>query len=403
MQSLSDEELANLISAGESERVEFKQSLRGNAPQGIREAICAFANDLAGNRLPGIVAVGVSDDGTPSNLPIDDALLRQLADMRSDGNIVPPPSMLVEKRLLSDVEIAVVTVDPSDSPPVRFDGRIHVRIGPRRHIATAQDERILNERRRFKDRPFDVQPVPTAKVADLDLALFTTQYLRQAVAPDVLETNDRSETERLASTKMIASASDPTPTVLGLLLIGTRVRDFLPGAYTQFLRIAGHELSGPIIDEAVIDGTIVDIIRNIEAKLDSHNRRSVSFTESPTERRSETYPAVALQQLVRNAIMHRTYEATHAPVRVTWFDDRFEILSPGGPFGAVNAANFGGPGITDYRNPNLAEAMRVLGYVQRFGAGIAIARRALREHGLPEPIFEPTPEFVLVTIMAAQK
>ena len=66
--------------------------------------------------------------------------------------------------------------------------------------------------------------------------------------------------------------------------------------------------------------------------------------------------------------MHRTYESTNAPVRVSWFSDRIEILSPGGPFGAVTADTFGQHGITDYRNPNLA--MRTLGFVQRFGVGI---------------------------------
>ena len=85
----------------------------------------------------------------------------------------------------------------------------------------------------------------------------------------------------------------------------------------------------------------------------------------------------ALRQLVRNAYMHRSYEATNTPIRVYWFDDRIEIHNPGGPFGSVTPENFGQPGITDYRNPNLAEALRALGYVQRFGAGIAIARKAL--------------------------
>jgi ATP-dependent DNA helicase RecG len=30
------------------------------------------------------------------------------------------------------------------------------------------------------------------------------------------------------------------------------------------------------------------------------------------------------------AVMHRAYEATHAPVRVYWYDDRIEISNPGG-------------------------------------------------------------------------
>jgi ATP-dependent DNA helicase RecG len=95
------------------------------------------------------------------------------------------------------------------------------------------------------------------------------------------------------------------------------------------------------------------------------------------------YPLVALQQLARNAILHRTYEGTNAPVRISWFSDRIEIHSPGGPYGQVTEANFGQPDATDYRNPYLAEAMRNLGYVQKFGVGIALARRAMEKNGNP--------------------
>jgi ATP-dependent DNA helicase RecG len=76
--------------------------------------------------------------------------------------------------------------------------------------------------------------------------------------------------------------------------------------------------------------------------------------------------------------MHRAYDSTNAPIRVYWFTDRIEIISPGGSFGIVTEANFGQSGIADYRNPNLAEAMKVLGFVQRFGVGIATAKRAWR-------------------------
>lgn len=72
-----------------------------------------------------------------------------------------------------------------------------------------------------------------------------------------------------------------------------------------------------------------------------------------------------------------------APIRVTWFDDRIEIVSPGGPFGEVTTESLGLPGVTDYRNPSLAEAMRALGWVQKFGAGIETARAALRKNGNP--------------------
>lgn len=254
---------------------------------------------------------------------------------------------------------------------------------------------------RHRDRPFDVQPVPSAALTDLNSLLFEEMYLPAAFASDVLEENDRSYEQRLAATKMIASAESPTPTVLGVLVLATRTRDFVPGAYIQFLRIAGTSLGDPIVDEQLIDGTVHDVLRRIDEKLVSHNRTAVDFTSATVEQRTQPYPLVALQQLVRNAVLHRTYEVTNAPVRIYWYDDRIEITNPGGAFGVVTPENFGEPGVTDYRNPNLAEALRVLGFVQHFGAGIPTARRALESNGNPPLEFDVQPTFVGVTVWAA--
>lgn len=86
---------------------------------------------------------------------------------------------------------------------------------------------------------------------------------------------------------------------------------------------------------------------------------------------------------------------------MSWFDDRIEILSPGGPYGAVTPENFGRPGLADYRNPNLAEALRVLGFVQRYGVGIPTARRELERNGNPAPEFTVEPTYVSVIVRSA--
>lgn len=304
---------------------------------------------------------------------VSDDLLLSLASIKTDGNIVPPPSLFVERRLLQGGEVAVVTVLPCDTPPVRYQGRVHVRWGPRRGLATVQDERILNERRRHRDRPFDIQPMRDSALDELDRLRFEQEYLPSLVARDVLDANERSFEQKLAATKMVLAENEPVPTVLGLLVVGKSPSDWLPGAYTQFLRLAGNDLAAPVVDEVQIFGTVADQIRRLEEKLAAHNLRGVRFIDVATEEQREAYPLDALRQLVRNAQMHRSFEATNTPVRVYWFDDRIEIHNPGGPFGSVTPENFGQPGITDYRNPNLAEALRALGYVQRFGAGIAIA------------------------------
>ncbi|MDH3460260.1 MAG: putative DNA binding domain-containing protein [Burkholderiaceae bacterium] len=399
---LSDEELKLSLDDLESDRSERKESYKGDAPETVRQAICAFANDLPGHQLAGVVFIGVRNDGHPVGLPITDELLRTLSDIRSDGNIQPMPSMSVEKRILKGSEVAVITVLPADAPPVRYKGRTYIRTGPRRDIASQQDERILNERRRHQNLPFDLQPVPFARLADLSRSIFESEYLPGAFAADVLDANDRSYEERLSACRMIESVDKPVPTVLGCLVLGNRPRDLIPCGYVQFLRLDGVELDAPILDEAAIDGRLGEVLTRTDEKIKANISTAVDIQSSATERRYADYPLAALQQLVRNAVMHRSYEATNAPVRFTWFSDRIEIVNPGGPYGIVTCENFGSPGITDYRNPHLAEAMKVLGYVQRFGVGIAIARRLLSQNGNPPPVFEPRDTHVLVTLRRAE-
>ncbi len=394
----TQDELEAMLADLESDLVERKESLQGDTPRKIREAVCAFANDLPDHQRPGVVFVGADDAGAPVGLEITDRLLLQLADVKTDGNIVPPPTLTVRKHALRGTPVAVIAVWPSDAPPVRHRGRIWIRVGPRRAIASAQDERILNEKRRHRDPHFDVQPVPTAGVADLDLRRFDEEYLPLAVDAASLAENDRRPEERLAAMKMIAGVDDPRPTIAGILVLGKNPQDFLPGAYAQFLRIAGTDLSDPVVDDGRCSGPIAHLVRCLDDKLLAHNRTAVDFTSGPTETRTPTYPMAALQQLVRNAVMHRTYEGTNAPIHVYWFDDRVEITSPGGPYGALTRENFGQPGLVDYRNQILAEAMRVLGLAQRYGAGIPTARRALLDNGQPEPDFRVEPNWVHCTV-----
>lgn len=401
MTSLTDAELIALITDLESDRAERKETWAGDAPEKGPQAVCAFANDLPNHQRPGVLFVGVDDRGNPKNITITDQLLLTLADLKSNGNILPPPTMTVEKRVLKGAEMAVVTVWPADAPPVRFKGRIWIRTGPRRGVASAQDERILNEKRRYRDLHFEAHPVSPCTLADLSRVTFENDYLPNAVAADILAANARSYPQRLASCGMIASVDDPIPTVLGLLCLGTSPRTWIPGSYIQFLRIRGTKLSDPVADEQEISGTITDILRRLDEKLAAHLTTSVDFTSQDREVRASPYPLVALQQLARNAVMHRTYEHTSAPVRVYWFDDRIEISNPGGPYGSITAQNFGQPGRADYRNPQLASAFKVLGYAQRFGAGILIAREALAKNGNPPPEFQIEQNFIAAIIFKA--
>lgn len=377
----------------ESDQVERKQSLADR--DRIRQAICAFANDLPGHRSPGYVFTGVDDAGKPTSLPITDTLLRQLADMRTDGNILPIPSLVVQKVTLQGVPVAVVEVHPSETPPVRHKGRVWIRVGPRRAIATPEEEKRLTERQVAGARTFDQRPCTSATVEDLLQELFRAEYLLRVADPNVIEENARTIEEQMASLRFV-DWRRRAPTHAGLLVFGRDPLQFLPGAYIQFVRFDGGTLADPVQDEKQITGDLRTQLLQLNSllPLQIHTAR-VPATGLRHEERPD-YPLVAIRELALNAVMHRTYEGTNAPVRINWFVDRVEIQNPGGLYGQVTPENY--ERVSDYRNPVIAEAMKVLGHVERFGTGIARANAALRRNGNPPAEFTFEPTHVLVTI-----
>jgi ATP-dependent DNA helicase RecG len=364
----------------ESPHVERKASLSTKSK--VEEAICAFANDLPGSGKVGVVLIGVDDKtGRPTGLEVSDQLLLTLTNIRSDGNILPFPNLTVYKATLDGVDLAVVEVKPSPSPPVRLRGRTVVRPGPRGATATRDEERILVERRRSFELSFDQRSVHGSTLADLDLRLFERELLPSAVTAEVLQENNRSPMEQLAALHL--ASPDGEPNVAGLLVLGSDPTGFIPGAYIQFLRLDGTELSDAVIDRKELIGPLPEVLRRLDEITNAHIRVATRLTDGPLETRLPDYPLLAMQQLLRNAVMHRNYETSHAPVQWFWFTDRVEIHNPGGLFGRVTPKTFGTPGGNDYRNPTVAAALHQLGFVQRFGMGVPLARKACAENGNP--------------------
>ena len=392
---LSDEALRQRLRDLEAFNVERTESAR-NADK-LGEAICAFANDLPDSRAPGVLFVGAKDDGGCAGIEITEQVVQTLMGFGRDGQIVPLPTLTVRKVTLDGCDLAVAEVAPSDSPPVRYKGRSWVRFGPARALATPEQERRLIERRRRAVLSFDEQPVLGATVVDLDLPRFETEYLPAAIAPDVLEANHRAVEDQLRALRLLGP--DGVPTVAGILVLGRDPRQFLPGAYLQFVRYDGTEITETLRDQREIDGALSDLLRRLDDVLEANIARRTDLSGGSTAIVPD-YPLLALQELARNAVIHRAYDGTNAPVRLTWYDDRVEITNPGGPFGAVSAETFGRPEATDYRTPVLASAAKDLGFVQRFGSGIPRARLALQRNGNPPPEFRVEAAFVNVTIRA---
>jgi ATP-dependent DNA helicase RecG len=326
----------------------------------------------------------VDDAGRPTGVvdTSDEALLA-LTNIRDEGSILDRPSIVVTAADYQGEPVVRVHVYASRTPPVRCDGVAYVRPGPSTRRASRDDERVLSERRIAAAAPFDVRLVPGASVDDLDLDLFRGEYLRSSVDATVLAENDRPVELQLASLRL--AAIDGAPTVLGVLLVGIDPTSYLPGAYLQFVRYEGEDVSGAVLDEQEVRSNVMNIAARLEAILRGHLHTRLVSVSGFREEPRPNYPIEALREVCMNAIMHRNYESSHAPVRIAWFDDRFEVTNPGGPFGQVRPDNF--DRVNDYRNPSLAAAMKSLGYVNQFGRGIGRIRASLRQNGNPAPEF----------------
>jgi ATP-dependent DNA helicase RecG len=388
---LTEAQLVKALSAVESDCVE--RTISTSDTDKFAQAICAFANDFPNHRRPGYLLLGVNDDGSLSGLQVTDALLQKLGAIRADGNVLPSPAMTVQKFCLDGGDVAVVEVLPSDMPPVRYKGRVYIRVGPRKAIANEQEERVLSERRTATVRSFDARPCVEAKLEDLALGQFDS-YRRAAVDTETIAANHRDIQQQLASLRMY-DFERASPTFAGILLFGKNPRYFLFGAYIQYLKLPGTDLTDMPEDQAEISGDLSSVLRELELRIKSIVQTSMYQVNGLEERLLPNYPEWALRELLMNAVMHRNYES-NTPVRFYVFSDHIEIQSSGGLYGDANASNF--PTRNSYRNPVIAEAMKALGFVNRFGYGVQRAQALLKENGNPPAEFVFDEHAVLVKI-----
>jgi ATP-dependent DNA helicase RecG len=394
---IDEMELLKLMGDLESFRVERTASTSDT--QKFSEAVCAFANDMAGAGLPGFLLIGVNDNtGNPTGLAATDQLLQMLAGLSADGNILPPPALVAYRITLSSGkgDVAVVEVQPSDIPPVRYKGVVRIRRGPRKAIANESEERILAERRVAGHVSYDAQPCSGSTLADLALDLFTTGYRSLAVDSEVIAENNRPIEVQLATLRFY-DLNKNCPTHAGMLLFGKNPLYYEQHAYLQYVHYDGIDQGADVASERQFSGDLLTVLRELDSFVKSLPTTRPVEESALRERLTYDYPPVALRELLMNAVMHRAYDQP-SPIRTLHFRDRVEITSPGPLYGLANASNF--PRQTSYRNPVIAEAMKVLGFVNRFGRGVERAQMALKDNGSTPAQFEFGDTFFGVSVSA---
>ncbi len=373
-----------LIAEMESDRIERTTSIREDK---LGPAICALSNDYPNHKQPGYILLGVNDNGDLAGAKWTDDDLQKIGGIKTNGNILPPPSIVVSPVFsFPNGEVVVVEVKPSHYPPIRYNGRCYIRVGARQAKATVEEERTLTERRVSFARSYDTLPAFGATLTDISIEYFKLNYLPEAIDKDTLQQNGRTIEQQLASLRLYDSR-EACPTNAAILLFGLNPLEFIPGAYIQYIKFSGKEMRDEdVLFEKRFSGAYITELKTIDdfIKVNIIKEKPIK-SDGFRESMIKNYSYWSLRELLMNAIMHRSYES-HAPIYIYEFSNRIEIVNPGGLYGDVNIHNF--PNASDYRNVAIAESMKILGYVNRFNYGIKNAKEELQKNGNPEPLFD---------------
>ena len=380
---MDEEQVKKLMTDLESDRIERTSSFREDK---LGPAVCALSNDFPNHRQSGYILLGVDDNGRVKGIKITDDDLQKIGNVKSNGNVLPQPSLVVSPVYSIDGgDVVVIEVRPSLYPPVRYCGRCWIRVGPRKAMASPEEERILTERRISYAKTYDLVPAWGAALEDISVDIFKINYLPSAIDRETLLENGRRTEEQLASLRFY-DIKEKCPTHAGILMFGLNPEFYLPGAYIQYIKFLGEEMTTEVAFEKKFSGALITEIRQLDDFIKGNIIKEKPIKkDSFQEQNIRNYPYWALRELIMNAIIHRSYES-NAPTYIYEFSNRIEIINSGGLFGEATAQNF--PDASDYRNVVLAEAMKVLGYVNRFNYGIKRAIHELEENGNGAPNFD---------------
>ncbi len=373
---MTHDDLPEMVSGGESERVEFKTSLADS--KRIVETVAAMAT-LGG----GTIVVGVRDNGTVLGVDLGEGALEQFA-QRVLAGTDPKVYVRLRTEVIDGRPVLRIDVPPGDGPHLA-NGRAFARSGP----ATVLMSRDEYERRL------------------LDRLRESAGYERQVV-PDVsLDALDRVAMGRfveLASARGVAWDGDPCslldrlhllregrPTVGAVLLFGHEPQRVLPQAVVR-LRVA----RGTVEEGATLEGALIQQIEETVRQVQLRVRRRTDRTDL-VRREIDELPAIAVREVIVNAIAHRDYRST-APVQVRLDDEKLEVWNPGHLPEPLTVASLRRTHPSVPPNPHIARALYLAGFVEEWGTGTLRVVSSMEAQGNAEPVFDASLGGISVTL-----
>jgi ATP-dependent DNA helicase RecG len=353
----------------------------------LAETLIAFANSDGGTIL-----VGIDENGTLAKdlvfQDVEDSLRLALAQCR--------PGVRTEWQQSEPKGHTVITIRVPRSTDLHTlqDGRVLVRSGTENRPLTGAQISQLAATKSSSD--LETLPVAGAKFEDLDPEMIAEYRAKRAERQR--RPVDIDDQRLLIGAG--ALAEDGTPTTTGMLLFGADPQYFFPHSDLIVVRFAGTEPRGPgglpgYSRREEINGPLPRLIESAWQVIWEEMRVAAVVKGLVREEKAE-YPPFAVREALVNAVCHRDYHLTGRRIEIRMFDDRMEVISPGGLPGYITVDNI----VEEHfsRNPRLVHGLFQWGFIEELGLGIDRMIEDMVHAGHPPPEFRDTPYSFTVTL-----
>ncbi len=381
--------LRELVRQGEGYRLEFKQSL--SSIDRILMTLCAFANTEGGT-----VLVGVTDDGGIAGIRLEKDTEPSLVNIVLDS-IRDPILLEVEIiRLEGKRGILRLSVEGHPLAAHTVKGRPFWRVGSvSKPMPQEEYERRIREKRIVT---WETALVDEASESDLDIDA-VKEYIKVITKRTKRDLKLTPGDVLLSHRCAVEQNGKLKPTRAGILLFGKQPQRFLDMATISVIRHGGRKVTDRVLDTRDFKGRLPDMIDGAKAYLLDNMAVMQKLVKGQARRQDiPQYPEFCIRELIVNAVAHREYAIYGSRIIIKMFRDRIEFHSPGAFPGDITPETALNKQFT--RNPAIAEVLKELEYIEKFGMGLDRVFEYVREHPLkPElPSIQEIGELVIVTL-----
>lgn len=381
----------------ESTRIEFKEDW---VPNAIIHTICAFANDID-NVGGGYIIIGVKEENGFPVFPIKgiekeriDGILKDLVGYCHC--IEPIYNPVVEPVLFQDKYIIVIWVSGGYGRPYKTSKDIFLEKSNKlyyiRKFSSTIVASIEEEKQLFYvalDIPFDDRPNLLADVKELDIELMR-KHLKE-VESDLYEISLNSDALKIAKDmKLISGPSENLrPLNVGILMFSEDIEKYFPYARIEFVDIP--DPTGTNMVEKVFTGPIQRQLKDALLYIKNYVLKEAVIKDSNKAEATRifNYPYAAIEELLANAVYHRSYQVNEPiTIRVTPYD--FTITSFPGFDMSISNVDIDKYNITSpiYRNRRIGDFLKELHLIEGRNTGYPMILRSLEKNGSNFPKFK---------------